>query len=227
MPETPQATRKKQRAQLAAWLDAYYLDRDLRDETMPPSSAPQTPEPNHASPEAGQIRLLPPTKNTTAPNERPIYVLVVSAPETQNFTVIPFSRFDSPATPHEWQTNWSERPLQVLCFWNARTLTPTALKTTWLVQQRSEQQRQEVVKAEQTKPVCSLSHDNTRFGPPLAHPLDPRHVYLQEEKSLLDDAMETITAALDTGKGITYEVQATNIHLLRAAESPPEPEQEE
>jgi len=213
----------EQRARLAAWLNVYRLDRHLRDDTVS-ASCPEPPTAAHEQPDPGQIRLLPPVSSTPPEYERPIYILVTSATQPGIFTVIPFSRFDMPATPQEWTTQWPETPLQVLCFWNARSVAARALQATWLVSRVSELQLRQVIEAGNNSTSPAAYPVDMRCGPPLVHPLDPRHVYLQEERSLLDDAIGTLEQSQDMGKSITYEIHETDIRLLRAAEGPADTE---
>ena len=58
-----------------------------------------------------------------------------------------------------------------------------------------------------------------QVGPPLAHPLDPRHAYLQEERELLDEHLCQGEAEepRDTHR-LVYERDATGTPLRRAAE---------
>lgn len=222
--KTPEATPDllaRQRKQLADWLACYALDCALRisDEDAPPQAVPSLPTiaPEPALP--GQIRLLPPAPVSQPENERPVYVLVLPGPNDGDITIMPFSRFRLPATALEWQTDLPEPALQVLCIWNARTVAADALAPAWLVGQIPEKQLSAARAA--MHPDAAAATTNTNLGPPLRHPLDPRHVYLQEERLLFDDLLTALPHYTQSGNTIPYKIPPPSRQFLRAADPPP------
>lgn len=221
---TKQTIPEYHRQQLGAWLETYRVDRALRDE---PGRDPDRDVEAHLpgvqvpAPMAGQLRLLPPVIAATPAIERPVYVCVLPGDRPDCMTVVPFSRFTIPATPQEWKTGLRQQALQVLCLWNAHTCHIDNLCTSWHVGAIQEKKRQEIANHLQTlNPLQDWP--SRRFGPPLLHPLDPRHVYLQEEQMLMH---ELFTARGKSPSNIIhYEIPKPDIQLLRAAESPDETE---
>lgn len=176
------------RQQLAEWVAAYQLDRQLRE------PVPETPElaeckarpPDGPSPTAGQIRLLAPTTVSLPAVERPVYALLMPAESADAIRLIPFSRYPIPATPLEWRTSFDQQPLRVLCLWNQHVCGRACLPASWFVRTITAKRQAEVARVLQV-PHDLRTYAARRFGPPLLHPFDPRHVYLQEERMLLAD----------------------------------------
>jgi hypothetical protein len=119
---------------------------------------------------------------------RPVYVAVLRQAGGTSWMVVPFSRFAHPAIPGELRTNLRALPLRVLCVWNARVMTHEELAGTWLCRK--------IAAALVTLSLTVWRHVSEggtldpdlipRVGPPLEHPLDPRHAYIQGERELLD-----------------------------------------
>lgn len=204
---------------LAAWLHLYELDRKLRMGADVTSGSSITDQKERHTPAAGDILLLPPVAH--APPlaiERPVYVWVASLDEsTQNRLIVPFSRFDIPATEKEWETSLTPQPCKVLCFWNARKIDATALAQAWLALHMPEDTHCECLAAFQHNTSQEACH---RFGPPLVHPLDPRHTYIQEETILLDELTKPLQHGAAGHNEIYYEIKENNSMYLRAAEPP-------
>ena len=215
-PQTPQN-------RLQAWLDAYALELLLR-EADPAACTPSPHVGQHQPAEAGQIRLLPPARVSVPETERPTYVLLVPGDFHEQLKILPFSRLYIPATPQEWLTGRREPALQVLCFWNARETKTSTLITSWLVGVAHPRELQNVRTALQACPASNEYAADPRFGPPLIHPLDPRHAYLQEERTLLADLLEAMVPEQEKGKTLTYPIPETNTQYLRAAEPPEYPD---
>jgi hypothetical protein len=57
-----------------------------------------------------------------------------------------------------------------------------------------------------------------RMGPPLAHPLDPRHAYRLDEAAVMTELADADAAGRPGGSSLTY-AQPTDRILLRAAET--------
>ncbi len=207
-----------EREQLQTWLQGYELDRRLRQpETPQASDPPLLPQPHTVVP--AQIRLLPPTAPTFPETERPVFVLTVACHENGNTTIVPFSRFDAPATPGEWITDLEPAPLKVLCFWNQRIIETARMEQSWPVSFLSDAELKDVTEA-QTQFKSHKRRATPHHGPPLIHPLDPRHIYLLEEKTLLDDETRalTTTATKKQGNTLLYPLDETDTELQRAAE---------
>lgn len=182
-------TIEEQRRMLARWLAEWKIEKDLPDgHPAPMPAGRQTSSASVFTVEAageilspGDIVLLPPIGETTA--ARPVYVALAEKRDNQ-WTAVPFSRFSLPATEEEFATRSDFEPTKVLCLWNAGTVPVTILSRGWRVGK---------LKAPDLKTVLKfLSGEkaelpDNRRGPMLRHPLDPRHDYLEEEKTLWFD----------------------------------------
>ena len=208
----------QEREQLAAWLQQYEQDRMLR-ETLPHLMEESAVRPEPIAIVRGQIRLLPPTLPTVPETERPVFVLILDCHPNNQTTLIPFGRFDVPATPGEWTTNLEHKPLKVLCFWNHRIIETARLEQSWPVSSLSDADLKTVAEA-QTQFKSHKQRATPHHGPPLIHPLDPRHIYLLEEKTLLDDETRvlTTTATKKQDNTLLYPLDETDTELQRAAE---------
>lgn len=137
--------------------------------------------------QAGQIRLLAPHVLPTV--DRPVYIAVLTDPQANRCLLAPFSPFSVPAVPSELMTKRDEMFLRVLCLWNYRSVPVEIVGKSWIYD-------------ECDSPLLSDAWDvlhwfaakvrlpkrlTQRVGPPLSHPLDPRHDYLHETN--LDDAL--------------------------------------
>ncbi len=213
-------TRASQRKQLQAWLGERRCDLALRQHTqarqpaMPPPKAPHGPPPK-----AGDIRLLLPTALSLPELERPLYLLVLAAPGTDVWDVVPFSRLALPATPLEWITGISSPPLRVLCLWNRTRLTTAALCRTWRIRAIPRAKLATANRiartATQTQAADRIPHRN--IGPPLLHPLDPRCAYLAEERLLFEESTRPLPVAPTQP---LYLIAEPDIRLQRAADPP-------
>ena len=189
-----------QRRQLAEWLKAWHLAQrlealpDLPETAAPPSysqASPRRTEPPRynggLSPlQAGSIVLLPPDTEVT--RSRPVYVALIEATEGDRWRVVPFGRFALPALPGELATGRRAPPLRVLCVWNSAVVDSARLAQGWQVGQLLAREmrwvRQRLDLPENTPPPAPLAR---RLGPPLIHPLDPRHDYIEEERLLWEE----------------------------------------
>jgi hypothetical protein len=193
-----QTASKRQRAMLAVWLQAWEIDKKLRQEQggggeasvrMDPPAIPAGAA-RHSAPfdtelAAGEVRLLAPVLRET--EARPVYVAVLPGSE-QHFPVVPFSRFSDPATPLELRSGRNALPLRVLCVWNSRVLKHETLCQSWMVDHLAAEEIAEWSAALSVmQSTGRLPPDlEARCGPPLIDPDDPRHDYLQEEEALMD-----------------------------------------
>jgi hypothetical protein len=139
----------------------------------------------------GQIRQLNPDLNPAW--TRTVIVLVLSLDETtQQALVVPFGQFAQPAFDGELATHLDDESLAVLCIWNA-TLVPLAcVRRSWWLEDAFDDllRNADALHAarSQRQPVPEALQDH--IGPPIVHPLDPRHDYLDLEAGLLNDLRE-------------------------------------
>jgi hypothetical protein len=196
-----ESVRVRQRRALSRWLEEWKIDRVLTAATEPGRAVVEVAADDTVSrcrcdqfssgggvvPAVGQVRLLPPV-DAGGMHERPVYVLVVECAGIGQWRVAPFSRFGNPATPGEWMTGLRALPMRVLCLWNVRVVGQDMLGAAWFCRSVSAAQVGRVLVAyRQVREGLSAGAAlSGRFGPPLEHPLDPRHGYLQEERALLD-----------------------------------------
>jgi len=190
----------RNRVRLETWLSEWALDKSIRKAAFPgPSGDSDGPAAAlagsngscHFVPAEGHVIILPPV-STTLVEGRLLYVLVLKQ-VSDVFLVVPFSRFSTPATDHEWKTGLQAKPLRVLCLWNERTLSARALSGGWQAMHLAPRQHAQAVKAyDQCRGAGGSCGDGlaTAFGPPLRNPLDPRHEYLAEEAALMDEHLQ-------------------------------------
>ena len=127
--------------------------------------------------EEGQIRLL-------AHTERITYVSLLKRWNTNAFVVMPFSRYNSPATDEEFKTDFDGGLyLRVLQAWNTRTLQDKTLKQSWLIGYLSKEDFEAAWKMwESTLGDVTLTDDLLKkTGLPIYRKIDPRVEYKREE----------------------------------------------
>jgi hypothetical protein len=211
-------TDRTDRKKLSLWMDEWRLDRALaaadgtdRTQCGEECVAGLAPHPLEDGFRVGDILLLKPVTPLTA--RRPTYVVVV-APEGAAgwWRVAPFSRLATPATPEEVSTGLKAHPLRVLCLWNGHAV-PARRLTAWAWR---------VGRIAQAALARIGAAGDARRGPRLVHPLDPRHTYLDEERSLWHEWDRAVQAA-DAADAITPTENGSVIDLwehARAAEDP-------
>ncbi|MBP7831242.1 MAG: hypothetical protein KA248_15140 [Kiritimatiellae bacterium] len=180
-PETERTRRLRQ------WLRERSVDLALRDD--PEEAEPAAPGAFlEAGPPAaaGQVRLMHPQAEATS--ARLCYLAVLREARPGLFLAAPFSRFSVPALPGEWRTPRSESPLRVLCLWNARLLPAASLGRSWFVDELPGPEASEALAVfDALKGGAAMSAGGAdRTGPPVIHPLDPRHEYRDEERAWMD-----------------------------------------
>jgi hypothetical protein len=209
---------RRQRRNLSLWLAEWKLDLALRDEGaagVPPVCRAQ----GQPVPVAGDIRLLPPMPLSVPVLERPVYVAVLREAGAGQWEVAPFSRFSRPATPGEWRTGLRAAPLRVLSLWNLRAVSTQALSGTWRTGRMADARIK--VALERCERVARHGEAEaipaSDAGPPLLHPLDPRVIYLAEERLLLDELLQASrrNGVLET---LAYAIPEPDRMLLLAAE---------
>lgn len=109
-----------------------------------------------------------------------MYVVLVARRDGGAWLCAPFSRFSSPATDGEFLTRKDADAVSVLQAWNAGTVASETLSRGWMVGRLCAADLRAV--ASRILRGAPLPED--RRGARLAHPLDPRHDYVEEEKSL-------------------------------------------
>lgn len=191
------------RQRLGDWLEAWQMHLRLEAlEGLPEGEAPQ-PAPQVYAPGrftaagetalrighpdrllAGAIVLLPPENEAT--RARPVYVALVEAVADGRWLVVPFGRFPVPALPGELATGRAAPPLQVLCVWNAAPVEAERLARGWQVGRLNLREKRWLrqlldLPPGAPPPARALA---LRLGPPLIHPLDPRHDYIEQERML-------------------------------------------
>lgn len=139
----------------------------------------------------GQIRQLNPDLNPAW--TRSVIVLVFRVDDAaQQALVVPFSEFTQPAFDGELVTDLNDESLAVLCLWNATTVPLASLRRSWWLVDAFDDllQNAEALQAARSRrePVPEALKDFV--GPPIIHPLDPRHDYLDREAGLLNDLSE-------------------------------------
>lgn len=137
-------------------------------------------------PAVGQVRLLFP--GVAGYPVRLRYLAILRETYPGQFLAAPFSRFSVPANPGEWRTSRAELPLRVLCLWNACRWKAEALAASWLVDSFAAEelaQALEVFEAFRDRSPPKKEWSGS-VGPPLYHPLDPRHEYMEEEREWIE-----------------------------------------
>ncbi len=190
-----------QRQRLGEWLETWQMH--LRLEALADPPEPRAPPgtqvypPSVRPPEAagsdapghkehldvGSIVLLPPDNEAT--RSRPVYVALASALRGGRWLAVPFGRFHVPGLPGEMATGHAAAPLQVLCAWNRAPVAAQRLRCGWLIGRLNALDlrwlRQLIDLPPGQRPSRALAR---RLGPPLVHPLDPRHDYIEEERMI-------------------------------------------
>ncbi|HNS80444.1 MAG TPA: hypothetical protein PKM67_03190 [Kiritimatiellia bacterium] len=178
----------RQRRQLAEWLAERAIDQKLRDlDEVPADQACGPPVRYIQASEirSGDIHILKPVPS--AKSFGPVYVLLLLLEENSRMLAVPFSRYASPAVPGECLTGLRAVPLRTLCCWNARPVREAQLLPGYvkrLAGGKLEELRRKCGHVLYNQPVdVRLTRG---FGPPVAHPADPRYAYLDEERLRLD-----------------------------------------
>jgi hypothetical protein len=204
------------RLALAAWMHEWQLDRRLRQaDEAAPGAAPPAPcrypatAPGRGVIAAGQIRLLPPVTPQTA--ARPVYVAVLAQAGGGVWQVAPFGRFATPALPGELALRRRALHLRVLCLWNVSALPDALLRAAWQAGRLSAPEQRgaaSVQAALRGTPLPGMLA--RRVGPPLVHPLDPRHAYLDEERALWLDFVRPVADNLPFDASLRLAAERTD-----------------
>ncbi len=197
-------------ARLSAWLHEWSIHETLSHEATDdfPAFNSGLADADDTLPCPGHIRLMHPATAGLA-HPRPIYFTILSI-HPDSATIVPFGPLATPAVPGEWSTGLEPPCLRVLSLWNHARVHPRALRHSWPARELDEQ----TLAVAATLLDCVLTdsppppqHEPT-CGPPLIHPLDPRHEYLDRERML----METVCreSALPSG---FYQRDTQNLRL--------------
>lgn len=178
-----------QRKALADWLLLWKIDQSLATAVGNPTGAVDAPttenlELSHSdftysaaneTPAEGDVVLLPPIGRVT--QSRPVY-FALRKHTVDGWLAVPFARLPLPATEAEFATGRAERPLRVLAPWNAGILPDGILDQAWKVG------RLRPVELAALRAYENGGPPRLEAGPPIIHPLDPRHTYLDEEREV-------------------------------------------
>jgi hypothetical protein len=210
------STTASQRMALSLWLREWNLDLVMREDSGSCTPPPAIRVVERYAVKVGDIRLLPPMPVSLSKTERPVYVLVLQEVDGFSFDVAPFSRFSVPATPQEWLTGLAQAPLRVLCLWNVQRMTAEALGVTWRVKMMPVPKVKTAAKIARSA-LLGQSPLSTRVGPSLVNPIDPRHIYIAEERQLIYETVHGLQTARDK-KPLIYEIPEPDKSLRIAAE---------
>ncbi len=214
-------TVSEQREMVAVWLAEWRLEKELplpqQESGVLVADEDSASEPDktigatETVPHSGDIVLLPPDGGTSS--ARPVYVVLLTARSDGSWLCAPFSRFSTPATEGEYATGRSFDPLKVVCAWNVGQLSQAVLERGWLVERLG---------AADVKILAdfALNRRNAlppaKCGPPIVHPLDPRHEYIEEERCLWIDFQSQ-----EVDEPVIWQVREPSIGY--AAEDHPDP----
>jgi hypothetical protein len=136
----------------------------------------------------GQIRQLNPELNPTWGRSVIVLILRVDDKEAKALAV-PFGEFTEPAFEGELATGLRDQSMAVLCVWNASWVRFDKLSRSWWLTDAFDDQLHDAAALYDARarrePVPAALQ--ARTGPPILHPLDPRHDYLDAEAGLLED----------------------------------------
>jgi hypothetical protein len=184
-----------QRKALSDWLVLWRIDQSLGMAEERPTDIAEVPTAENAelaaseftygasgeTPKEGDIVLLPPIGRVT--QSRPVYVALLER-RNDGWLAIPFARLPLPATDAEFATGRKEYPLRVLAPWNSGVLTDGILARAWKTG------RLRPAEISSLRAFKKGGPSTLEPGPPLVHPLDPRHDYLDEERELWVECAE-------------------------------------
>ena len=207
------------KACLTTWLQEWAVACQL--DPAPPASEGHRPgapvAPFHRVIRPADIRLLSPALSPLT-RSRPVHVLVLENHAPEYSIVVPFSRFATPALPGELALETDIPALRVVCAWNRCRVCTTVLQASWHITTLPADafaECRELSAAANGTPTPARLLD--RVGPPLTHPLDPRHRYIDGETGLCQ-ALELLTEAAT----LVYPPPPDETSLDKAAEPPPD-----
>ncbi len=158
--------------------------------TSDPEPAPHDLPPVAERPvRLAQVRLVRPGLAKAA-RDRLLYLLVLGRPARGVWMAAPFGRYTTSAVPGEIERPNAPLALRVVCLWNCRRLPDGWLRQcTFATALSAAEQHTLAAALRALKRAVPLPPALRPYaGPPLIHPLDPRHDYLEEER----EAMESL-----------------------------------
>ena len=164
--------------------------------------------------EAGQIRLLAPQAN-----ENMIFVAVTSVEPDGKVEIVPFGLLSEPATPDELLSERDTEVVRVYCLWNARSVMPSILDKSWVVDKLDKAETEHLLKTLVFCKTTGRVPENMQrsTGPPLIHPNDPRREYRNHERQRIDKALAE-TKNINASNVVHYDIDAGQQRLRKAAE---------
>jgi hypothetical protein len=220
----PDCTLIVERNTLSDWLFEWNLDQALGGREAPAAVDPLASDfRGEVPPAVGQIRLWP----GGGPLDPPCLGFLLPA-GYGTWWVLPFSRYAHPASPDEWRLR-DEPPVRVLQGWNRRRVGTALAAASWLAGRISGEALflatvflQAIGDGGPMPPVL-----RSMIGPPLRHPLDPRHDYREQEwervghalgearevRQEADDLQWAAEPAAPFGGGV-WQVPGENIRLV-------------
>ena len=224
-------TGRQEQTKLAEWLVEWELERLLAESTTAKSDA-RVRSAGRAGLSRGMydrddlaegdIRLLAPSPSSEPP-ECPLYVAVRPSERQDYLWWVPFGRFATPALASEWRTGMKHLALRVLCFWNAQEVEKGRAPPSWRVRRLTERQRADILTIHQSLENGEILPDRLRkgMGPPLVHPLDPRHEYQAEDRERVqvyfaDQLTQAVTRDEEEGLYLSEWAMAPVAWLLAA-----------
>lgn len=194
-------TDQEQREKLRQWLELYVRDRRLAGagDAVEDGGAggdagggERVDFGGEAGVQAGQIRLWPAVDGGSPP----CYGVVLRAAGYGMWRVVPVSPLGLPGVPGELRV-MEEPPVQVVQGWNCRVVPAGAVAASWVAGALPDAEVFRLegfllgLEAGEVPEGC-----RERAGPPLVHPLDPRHEYLDEERERVDRVLGAASAFL-------------------------------
>lgn len=190
---------EKDVAKLSAWVSDWNLRLELEEAENNEDVFSEFQEisasrlPYDADIEPGDIRLLDPS---CCPSDELALIGVLAEWPTEegesHYVIAFFSAMATPAMRSEWQTARGI-PLATLSLWNSRIVSRVFLEKSWKISVFEESDRQKALAVYKSWALGKSLPNNlmNEVGPPLLHPEDPRHAYVERENHrarLLDAA---------------------------------------
>lgn len=141
-----------------------------------------------------QIRILS-KRYTSEPDIIP-YVAVIDKWDDEMWLIVPFSHYNTPATPGEMATGLIAYGLHVLQAWNGRTVQDSILKNSYLVGTISDEVRNDALALFRHQMFGSKLPESfaSYRGSPIVEASDPRREYLSECIERLNPLSEAVLA---------------------------------